>query len=59
MAKNIAEIKTSATVWDKYVEYKTKTIDDSKYLFPIDDFEQIELELEDETFRHQMVFTYF
>lgn len=56
MAKHIAEIKSSANRWDKYVEQNSKTIDDSTFKFPVDDFTDLELLLENVSFRNEMVF---
>lgn len=55
MAKNIAEIKTSAKVWDKYVEKHTETIDENFIQFPIDDFTDVEEELQSSVFRNKLV----
>lgn len=55
MSKNIGEIKTSAKVWDKYVEKNTKIIDENLINFPIDDFQSVEEELQCSVFRHKLV----
>lgn len=56
MAKHIAEIKTSAKVWDNYVQKNTQTIDEHEYPFPIDDFNNVENQLKDSSvFRNRLV----
>lgn len=55
MSKSIAGIRTSAKMWDRYIQDNSETIDDSRFKFPIDDFGAVELELEDPRFKKQLV----